>query len=104
MAERIEPGTWVELHRIELPAGGRAPQVPADTGGLPLELRVKGFLVGAAAVGEEAEIETVTGRRQRGTLVEVNPPYLHSFGAPVPELSKIGTETRAILREEGKRR
>ena len=102
MAETVAKGTWVEVHRVELTAGARAPQVPEDTQKVPLEMRVKGFLVEPAAVGEAAEIETPAGRRLRGTLVEVNPAYTHSFGAPIPELSTIGKEVRAMLREGGR--
>jgi len=98
MTDNVAPGTWVEIHRIVLPAGERAAQVPEDTQRVPLELRVKGFLLAPAAVGDEAEIETPAGRRLRGTLVEVNPPYTHGFGAPVPELVTIGSEVRALLR------
>ncbi len=101
MPETLEEGTWVEIRGIVLAAGARAPQVPADTSEVPLELRAKGFLVAAAEIGAEAEIETVTGRRLRGTLAEANPPYEHGFGAPLPELSAIGGEVRAILRERG---
>lgn len=97
MAEWLAAGTWVEIHRIVLPAGQRAPQVPADTQAVPLEMRVKGFLVAAAATGEDAEIITRVGRRLRGTVIAVNPAYTHSFGPPVPELSTIGDEVRAQL-------
>jgi hypothetical protein len=93
------PGTWVEIHRVVLSPGERAPQIPDDTKAVPLEMRVKGFLVEAAAVGEEAEILTRAGRRLRGTLVAVNPAYTHGFGAPIPELSSIGQDVRAILRQ-----
>ena len=101
MAELIGTGTWVEIHRIVLPAGERAPQVPADTARVPLEMRVKGFLTAPAAIGAQAEIVTAAGHRQRGTLVEVNPAYSHGFGVPVPELITIGNEVRAILRPRG---
>ncbi len=101
MAELIAKGTWVEIRRIVLPAGERAPQVPRDTQAVPLEMRVKGFLVAPARLGEEAEIVTRVGRRWRGTLTEVNPAYTHSFGTPVPELSTIGDEVRAMLRARG---
>lgn len=101
MAERIPAGTWVGIHRIVLPAGERAPQVPEDTQAVPLEMRVKGFLAEAAALGEEAEIHTRAGRRLRGTLIEVNPAYTHGFGPPIPELSSIGQEVRALLRTRG---
>ena len=99
MAELIAPGTWVEIHRIVLPAGERAPQVPKDTQAVPLEMRVKGFLVAPAAVGEDAEIVTRGGRRWRGTLTQVNPAYTHTFGPPIPELSTLGDEVRSMLRE-----
>ncbi len=101
MAEMIAEGVWVEVHSTVLPAGERAPQVPQDTQGLPLEMRVKGFLVAPAALGEEAEIVTPTGRKLRGRLAAVNPAYSHSFGAPIPELSGIGGEIKAILAKRG---
>ena len=101
MNELIDKGAWVEIHRTVLPVGGRAPQVPDDTRQVPLEMRVKGFLVAPAAIGEEAEIETSTGRYLMGMLTEVNPVYSHGFGSPVPELSAIATEVSAILRQHG---
>ena len=102
MAELIAKGTWVEIHRIVLQAGERAPQVPDETRCVPLEMRVKGFLCAPAALGGEAEIVTRVGRRLRGTLTEVNPAYTHSFGPPVSELSTVGEEVRALLRERGR--
>ena len=101
MTEEIKKGTWVEIHKIVLPAGERAPQVPEDTQQVPLEMRVKGFLVEPVSLGDEAEIVTTVGRHLRGNLIDVNPPYTHQFGSPVPELSTIGQEVRAILRERG---
>ncbi len=98
MAELIEKGTWVEIHEVVLPAGERAPKVPADTRDVPLEMRVKGFLVASAALGEKAEIMTPAGRRLCGTLTKSNPPYTHGFGPPIPELSAIGEEVKTMLR------
>ncbi len=100
-AGRVERGTWVELHRVILAPGERAPQVPEETQAVPLEMRVKGFLGADAAVGEEAEVVTPAGRRLRGTLDRVLPAYEHGFGPPVPELLRAGTELRAKLGEEG---
>jgi hypothetical protein len=100
VAERVARGTWVELHRIVLAAGERAPQVPEETQRVPLEMRVKGVLAHDAALGEEAEIVTRAGRRLRGTLVEVNPAYTHGFGPPVPELRAVGEELRGRLAQE----
>ena len=97
---RVARGTWVELHRVVLAPGERAPQVPEETQRVPLELRVKGLLTSDAAPGEEAEIETAAGRRLRGTLDRVLPAYEHGFGPPVPELLTVGAELRAILRGE----
>lgn len=98
MTELIGKGTWVEIHRIVLPAGERAPQVPDDTRQVPLEMRVKGYLVAPASPGEQAEIVTPVGRRLRGVIREINPAYTHGFGAPIAELSGIGREVRALLR------
>jgi len=97
VSSRVPAGTWVEIRRIVLPAGQRAPRVPEDTRRVPLEMRVKGFLVADARPGEEAEIDTAAGRRLRGTLSAVNPAYAHGFGAPIPELSPVGGEVRALL-------
>ncbi|MGE5219309.1 MAG: 2-amino-4-oxopentanoate thiolase subunit OrtA [Chloroflexota bacterium] len=102
MAELINAGTWVEIHSIVLPAGQRAPQIPEDTKGVPLEMRVKGFLVADARVGDRVEIVTIAGRRLRGVLVGANPAYAHGFGPPIPELLTIGAEVRAVLRAAGK--
>ena len=98
MTRSTGKGTWVEIERIVLRAGERAPQVPDDTRQVPLQMRVKGYLVAPAALGEEAEILTPAGRRLSGVLREINPAYTHGFGAPVPELSGIGRELRALLR------
>ena len=100
--EQVNKGTWVEIHSVVLPAGERAQQVPADTQGVPLEMRVKGFLAAPAAVGDEVSIVTAAGRSLSGTLIEVNPAYSHGFGPPVPELAGVGAEVRVLLRERGR--
>ena len=98
MAERVVAGTWVELGRVVLPAGERAPQVPEETQRVPLEMRVKGRLTHDANVSEEAEVITAAGRRLRGTLEGVAPAYTHGFGPPTPELLAVGEELRERLR------
>ena len=90
-------GTWVEVGRVVLPPAERAPQVPADTAAVPLELKVRGFLKEEKALGEEAEVTTLVGRVQQGTLLTINPRHRHGFGEPVPELLPIGSELRALL-------
>ena len=99
MTDPIDKGTWVEIGSIVLQPGQRAPQVPDDTQRVPLELRVKGFLLEPASIGDDVEISTAAGRRLRGQLIAANPAYTHSFGEPIPELASIGAEARAILRE-----
>lgn len=104
MAELIAKGIWVEVQRVVLAPGERAPQVPEDTRQVPLEMRVKGFLLEPVSPGEDAQVETPVGRRLRGTLIQVNPAYSHSFGPPIAELSAVGGEVRAMFRERGPRR
>jgi len=101
MTERVDKGTWVEIHCVVLAAGERAPQVPDDTRAVPLDMRVKGFLAAPARLGDQASIVTAAGRTLSGTLVEVNPAYAHGFGTPIPELTGIGVEVRALLRARG---
>ncbi len=102
MADLAAKDSWVEIRRTVLAPGQRAPQVPDDTQRVPLEMRAKGFLVAPARLGDEAEIVTAAGRCLRGVLSEINPAYGHGFGAPIPELSAIGPEVRAMLRERGR--
>ena len=97
---KVSAGSWVEIHKVILPAGERAPQVPEDTQQVPLELRVKGFLVEDAETGEEAEIKTFTGRKHKGVLKDSDPSYDHKFGKPIEELLKVGPQIRDILRNE----
>lgn len=99
MADRIEQGTWVEIHCVVLQPAERAPQVPQDTRQLPLEMRVRGFLARPASQGEEAEIITAAGRRLRGELVATNPAYTHGYGSPLAELLNIGGEVKDLLRK-----
>jgi len=91
--------TETRPNTVILAPGQRASHIPEDTQGVPLEMRVKGFLVADATLGDQVEIVTVTGRRLGGTLAQVNPSYAHGFGAPIPELQRIASEVRAQLRE-----
>lgn len=93
----IKRGEWVRIHKIILQASERAPQVPDDTKKVPLEFWVKGFLQKDAEMGEEVEIETVTGRKETGELIEVNPYYTHDYGKFIPELLVIDKQTRDIV-------
>ena len=44
-------GDWVLTHNIILTPQQRAPQVPEDTHGVPLEMWVKGHLTADAEIG-----------------------------------------------------
>ena len=99
MTTKAEKGTWVEVEEIVLQPGSRASQVPEDTQRMPLELKVKGFLLDAADIGDKAEIITASGRCVNGILATINPEYTHHFGPAVPELVTIGSELRTIMRD-----
>ncbi len=94
MNKCITVGSWVEISRVVLPAGKRAPQVPEDTQRVSLQMRVRGFLKRPAALGEDVEIETLAGRRVTGTLIDAKPAYTHSFGPPVAGLLLMIDEVR----------
>ena len=79
-------GEWVRIHAIVLKAEQRTGRIPEDTQRCDLEMWTKGFLLNDAEIGDEVEIETAVGRREKGTLVEVNPYYTHSYSKFVPEM------------------
>ncbi len=93
----VKKGEWVRIHKVILKPEERAPQVPDDTKKVPLEMWVKGFLQEDANFGDTVEIETVTGRKETGELIELNPYYTHNFGVFVPELIEIDKQVRGIL-------
>jgi hypothetical protein len=93
----IKKGEWVRIHKTILEPSERAPQVPEDTKKVPLEMWDKGFLQADANIGDEVTIETVTGRQESGTLIEVNPYYEHDYGKFVPELLVIDKQVREIV-------
>ncbi len=93
----IKKGEWVRIHKIILEPAERAPQVPEDTKKVPLEMWDKGFLQANANIGDDVTIETVTGRQESGTLIEVNPYYEHDYGKFVPELLAIDKQVMEIV-------
>ncbi|ABS61480.1 MULTISPECIES: 2-amino-4-oxopentanoate thiolase subunit OrtA [Fervidobacterium] len=91
-------GDWVQIEVTILSPEERAPQVPEDTKKVPLQMRVKGFLINEiASLDATVSIQTMTGRIVTGRLVAINPKYEHDFGEPIPELITIGKELREIL-------
>ena len=92
-------GDWVQVRSVVLQEGQHAPQVPAETQAVPLVMFVKGFAERDAELGEIITVTTNIGRKVEGELVAVNPRYSHDYGAPVPELLRIGLELREKLQE-----
>jgi hypothetical protein len=90
-------GDWVQIQRVVLKAGDRAPQVPEDTARLPLEMRVKGFLLADAKLGDDVTIETMIGRQVSGQMTAIAPGYLHDFGDLVPELLQIQRQLKTMI-------
>lgn len=96
-----QTGDWVRIHSVILTPEERASAIPQETRAVPLEMRVKGWLVTAgASIGDAVEIRTTLGRRYHGTLEAVNPPYGHDFAAAIPELLRAGEELRAMLAKD----
>lgn len=92
-------GTWVEIESIVLDIEERAENIPEDTKKTPLKMWLKGYLLEDCDIFEEATIETVIGRIEKGKLVTVEPSFNHDFGRYVKELSYIGKDARELLRE-----
>ncbi|KLU59755.1 hypothetical protein CEB3_c38890 [Peptococcaceae bacterium CEB3] len=91
-------GQWVEIGNVVLPAGERAPQVPEDTARVPLEMRLRGFLIEEEAeLDDLVSIRTRINRTVKGRLVDVAPRWRHDFGNPQAELLAIGSELRQLL-------
>jgi 2-amino-4-ketopentanoate thiolase alpha subunit len=90
-------GDWVQIHNIVLQKEQRAPQVPDDTKQVPLEMWVKGVISQDGEIGQQVQIETVTGRKVTGKLVDIYPSYQFGYGKSVPQLLYIGRQVREIL-------
>lgn len=92
-------GDWVQIHSVLLTPAERSPKVPADTAGVPLEMRVHGFLQDERGdIGQEVRVETSIGRIVEGTLCDIHPGYRHSYGESLPELQQTGRDLRLLLR------
>lgn len=91
-------GDWVRIHKVVLKAEERTAKLPEDTKVCDLEMWTKGTLLSDAEIGDEVEIETIVGRREKGELVEVNPYYTHSYGVFVPEIIEIDKQLREIMK------
>jgi len=94
---RCKTGDWVEIERVLLEPGDRSSSLPPETADKPLVMWVKGFARGDAAIGDDVEVETMSGRVVSGKLSAVSPGYTHTFGSPIPELTAVGKDLRARL-------
>jgi len=94
---RCSSGDWVEIEYTLLEPAERAAGLPADTAAQPLRAWVKGFALAGGMIGDEIEVETMSGRRVRGHLSATNPGYTHTFGTPPAEIVAIGRDLRARL-------
>jgi hypothetical protein len=79
MPEQVAAGDWIEVEFVVMDPEQRVVSA-ADTAQLPLLGRVRGFAVGSSRVGADAEVETLCGRHQSGTVVDAEPGHHHSFG------------------------
>ena len=83
----VAKGTWVEVERVvarpgeRIPGSERAPQV----------VRVSGFLLEDAELGQQVRVRTIVGLEHIGKLRIENPGYGHSFGHTFPTLPRAGT-------------
>ncbi|MCQ2551577.1 MAG: 2-amino-4-ketopentanoate thiolase [Clostridia bacterium] len=91
-------GDWVRIHSVVLKAEERTAKLPEDTQKCDLEQWTKGFLQEESAkVGDVVTVVTAVGRTEKGTLLEENPHYTHSYGEFVPEIIEIDRQLREIM-------
>ncbi|QIB67894.1 2-amino-4-ketopentanoate thiolase [Aminipila butyrica] len=93
----VKKGEWVRIHSTVLEAAERTAKLPEDTQACPLEMWTKGFLEADAEIGDEVTIKTASNRLEKGTLIEVNPYWPHSYGKFIPELVQIDKQLRDIM-------
>ena len=98
----VPAGTWVELERVILKPGERAPGIPADTASVPFAARVRGFLLAPARMGTTAEVRTQAERVVAGRLRAVLPRNPADFGDPSPELLEVGKAMKRRLSTPGR--
>lgn len=90
-------GQWVRIHSVVLKADERTAKLPEDTQKCDLEQWTKGFLQADAEIGDEVTVKTASNRLEKGTLIEVEPYWTHSYGKFVPELVEIDRQIREIM-------
>jgi hypothetical protein len=98
----VAGGSWVEIEQVVLPAGNRAPNVPADTAAVDFVARIRGFLEADAPLGADVVVRTLAGRSVGGRLRVVEPRNPADFGNPVAELLRIGVAAQRSLEGEAR--
>ena len=90
-------GDWVRIHRVILAAEERTANLPEDTKRVPFEMWVKGHLLYDGEIGDQVTVKTVSGRKEHGTLIEVDPQFDVNFGRFVPEILEMDVRLRTAL-------
>ncbi|MBQ9960865.1 MAG: 2-amino-4-ketopentanoate thiolase [Firmicutes bacterium] len=93
----VKKGEWVRIHSVVLKADERTAKLPDDTQKCDLQMWTKGFLQEDAEIGDVVTVKTASNRLEKGTLIEVNPYYTHSYGTFVPEIVQIDRQLREVL-------
>lgn len=98
----IPKGTWVEVERILTGAGRRLQAWPFDGDRpSPVALRVSGFLMEDAELGQAVRVRTVNGKVYVGQVRIENPGYGYSFAHSAPEL-RPGLQDREFRAASGR--
>ena len=92
----VKKGAWVTIESVVIPASER---IGTNSGarGTDFKKWVRGTLMRRAEIGGPAAVVTQAGRKESGTLVEVNPSFGVSCGTYVPELRKAGDQARELI-------
>ena len=85
----IKKGTYVYIKKIVLKSSERSSHIPLDTLDKDFVMKVKGYLVNDASLGDNVDILTETKRKVSGILIEANPTYTHSFGDYLDEVKTM---------------
>ena len=84
----VAKGTWVEVERAV--ARGDRSGFPVRDARPVQAVRVSGFLLEDAELGQHVRIRTIVGNEHTGKLRIENPGYGHSFCNTFPEPARLG--------------
>ena len=84
----VAKGTWVEVERVVARPGDRLAGPAKELSRPPQIVRVSGFLLEDAELGQHVRIRTILGNEHAGKLRIENPGYGHSFCNTFPELGR----------------